>query len=225
MTRRSLPAICGLLAGPALVLSAVVAAFVQPDEFSLVEHASSDLGADTAERAWIENQLGSNVPGLLLVVFFVGLWRSLGRSRSGRIGSLLVAALGVGAFLTGFFTLDCREIDAGCTNSSWQADAHVAVAVPALLALLLAQFVLARALRLAPQSRDMRPPTIALGVVTVVGFFAGSAIGEGLGQYLAFLPWFAWIALLSVRMLRLSGEGVPVSEPILETRAAAQHNL
>jgi len=50
--------------------------------------------------AWIENLLGSNLPGLLLVVFAAGLWRALGRRRSARIGSLLIAVVGVGAFLS-----------------------------------------------------------------------------------------------------------------------------
>lgn len=219
MTRRSLPAICGLLAGPALVLSAVVAAFVQPDEFSLVEHASSDLGADTADRAWIENQLGSNLPGLLLVLFAIGLWRPLGRRWSGRIGCLLIAVVGVGFFLSGFFTLDCREIDAACESSSWQASAHVAVAAPAGLALLASPFVVARALRFEPRWRDLRKPAVGLGVATVVGLLAGSAVGVGLGQYLAVVAWCSWISVLAFRMLRLAEHEASVTYPAHERRA------
>ncbi len=83
---QSIPAICGLLVGPVLFLTTVGAVLAQPDEFSVVNHENSDLGAETANSPWIANQLGSNLPGLLLFVFAIGLWRSLGRHRSTRIG-------------------------------------------------------------------------------------------------------------------------------------------
>ena len=68
-----LPAICGLLAGPVLLVGTVAGALAQPDEFSIVDHDNSDLGAATADSPWLSNQLGSNLPGLLLLVFAIGL--------------------------------------------------------------------------------------------------------------------------------------------------------
>jgi hypothetical membrane protein len=121
-------AICGLLAGPVLLVANWAGVLAQPDAYSFVNHASSDLGADTAEASWLSNQLGSNLPGLLLLVFAIGLWYSAGRHPSARIGSFRIGVVGVGIFLTGFFTLDCREIDAGCEITSWQATAHVITA-------------------------------------------------------------------------------------------------
>ncbi len=196
-------AICGLLAGPVLFVGTLAGALAQPDDFSLVNHANSDLGADTAESAWLSNQLGSNLPGLLLLVFGIGLWRSVGRHRSARIGSILVAVAGVSVFLTGLFRLDCRQIDQGCDNSSWHAAAHNTVAGLTVLALVLAPFVLARALKLSPQWRDLWVPTLAFGIGTIVAAVAGSVVGEGLGSLLAVFVWFIWITVLAIRMLRL----------------------
>jgi hypothetical protein len=201
---RTVAAVCGLLVGPLVLVPWVLAAVVQPDEFSLVNHPSSDLGADTAPSAWISNQLGSNLPGLLLTVFGLGLWQALGPSRTARAGSALVIASGIGVFLSGFLTLDCREIDATCENSSWQAGAHVAVTAPALLALAAAPFVLARALRRESCWSDLARPSLAVGVAALAGFVFGSAIGEGLGQMLPIAIWVAWIAVLAMRMLRLA---------------------
>lgn len=90
------------------------------------------------------------------------------------------------------------------------------VAAPAFLALLVAPFVLARAFRFATSWRDLRAPSLALDVATVVGLFAGSAVGESLGQYLAFLPWFTWIGLLAVRMLRVRKDEAQISQPARE---------
>ena len=202
-------AICGLFAGPVLFVGTLAGALAQPDEFSLVNHANSDLGADTADSAWLSNQLGSNLPGLPLLVFAIGLWRSVGRHRSARIGSGLLAAVGVCVFLTGLCRLDCRQIDPGCENSSWHAAAHNAVAGLTVLALVLAPFVLARALKLTQRWRDLWLPTLAFGIGTIVAAVAGSVVGEGLGSLLAVLVWFIWITVLAIRMLRLAAATPP----------------
>ena len=200
-------AICGMLAGPVLFVAWFAAALAQPDEFSIVHHASSDLGAATANSAWISNQIGSNLPGLLLVVFAWGLWRSVGRHRSARIGSVLIAMVGVGVFTSGFLRLDCRAIDVGCENVSWHAILHGTNSGITLLVLALAPFVLARAFKVAQRWRDLWLLTLGVGIGTIAAAVVGSAVGEGLGQFLASSVWFAWIAVLGLRMRHLPREG------------------
>jgi hypothetical protein len=213
-------AICGMLAGPVLLVANLAGALAQPERFSFIHHPSSDLGADTADAAWVSNQVGSNLPGLLLVVFAFGLWQTLGRHTSARISAFLVGAVGIGVFLTGFFTLDCREIDTACENTSWEAVGHVIVAVPTLLMMIATPFVIARALKSAPRWRDLRRPTLVLGGITIAAGIGGSAIGEGLGRYLAFISWFTWITLLAIRMLRLAREDA--AEPMLYHEAHSE---
>jgi len=55
--------------------------------------------------------------------------------------------------------------------------------------------------------RDLRVPSVILGVLTVVGAGLGSAVGEGIGQYTAVTTWFAWITILALRMLGLATAG------------------
>jgi hypothetical membrane protein len=197
-------AICGLLAGPALFLGTLAGAFAQPDEFSIVDHASSDLGAMTADSAWLSN-VGSNLAGFLLFVFAIGLWRSLGRRPAARIGSVLVGLAAVATFLTGVFRLDCRDIDEGCEPvSSWHANAHIIDAGITVIAFLLAPFVLAWALRSAQGWPDLTIPTLCFGVGTIVVAVVGGAIGPGFASLLAVLVRFAWITVLALRMQRLS---------------------
>lgn len=197
-------ALCGILAGPVLLVANWTATLAQPDEFSLIHHPTSDLGADTAEAAWVSNLLGSNLPGLLLFVFAIGLGRMLGRRLSARIGASLIGVVGVGTFLTGFLTLDCRQIDTACENASWQATGHLIVAALISLALFAAPFVIARALKFTSAWRDLRVPSVTLGVLTIVGAVVGSTAGEGIAQYAAVFVWFAWVTILAVRMLGLT---------------------
>jgi hypothetical membrane protein len=180
------------------------AVLAQPEEFSVVNHASSDLGAMTADSAWLSN-LGSNLAGFLLFLFAVGLWRSLGRHPTARIGSVLVGIAAAATFLTGIFRLDCREIDKGCEPvSSWHANAHIIDAGLTVVAFALAPFVLARGLRFATGWRDLSIPTLSFGIGTIVVGVVGGAIGPGAASLLAVLVWFIWITILAIRMHRLS---------------------
>jgi hypothetical membrane protein len=197
-------AISGLLAGPVLFLGTLAGTLAQPDEFSIVNDPSSDLGAMTADSPWLSN-VGANLAGLLLFVFAVGLWRSLGRRPAARIGSVLVGLAAVATFLTGVFRLDCREIDEGCEPvSSWHANAHIMDAGITVIAFLLAPFVLAWALRSAEGWRDLSIPTLAFAVGTIVVAVAGGVVGPGFASLSAVLVWFVWITVLALRMLRLS---------------------
>jgi Protein of unknown function (DUF998) len=198
-------AIAGMAAGPLLAVVAVIGTVAQPDRFDFVEHPTSDLGADTANLAWFSNLIGSVVPGLLLLLFAYGLWPCLASSRSGRIGTLLIGAVATGIVVTGLATEDCRVMDPGCSNDSLEVVVHAITALLLGLCLLISPFVVARSLRRSSVWQDLRPASLVLGVITVVGTVGGSAIGVGLGTYAAFVPWFAWIFLLSRRMHTLAG--------------------
>jgi hypothetical membrane protein len=192
-----------MLAGPVLLAASWAATLAQPDEFDLINHPTSDLGADTADAAWVSNLFTSILPGLLVLVFAEGLWHVLGRHRSARVGTGLVGKVGVALFLTGIFTLDCRVIDAGCENTSSQAIVHSIVAGLAALAILASPFVVARGVRFTDGWQDLRIPSLVFGVLAVVGAVVGSAVGEGLASYVLAIVWFAWVTILAVRMLRL----------------------
>jgi hypothetical protein len=80
--------------------------------------------SEGTRRAWIYNQIGDNLTGILIILFGLGLWRALSPDVLGRIGAGAVMLTGLTAFLEGFLRLDCRGIDGGCTNDSWHSSAH-----------------------------------------------------------------------------------------------------
>src|SRR6266542_1492029 len=89
-------AICGLLALVTVTVAYIWGALAQPDAYSSADDASSDLGALTANKAWIFNQIGSNLTGILIILFGLGLWRALSPDVLGRIGAGAVMLMVLG---------------------------------------------------------------------------------------------------------------------------------
>jgi hypothetical protein len=144
-------AICGLLAPVTFVAGLGFGDLAQPDAFSPANDDISDIGAQSADQAWIYNQIAANLNGLLIVAFALGLWRALGSGWLARLGVVGLAVLGVTRFLEGFLRLDCRGMDEDCENTSWQADAHgIESGIAAALSFLVPP-VLAFAFRRLPQ--------------------------------------------------------------------------
>jgi hypothetical protein len=117
-------AVCGLVAPLTTAIGWAAGGLAQPDAYSSADHDISDLGAVTASSAWIYNQVGANLTGLLVIVFALGLWRALSPDTLGRAGAGVLVVLGVSVFFNGLFRLDCQAIDTGCVNDSWQSEAH-----------------------------------------------------------------------------------------------------
>jgi hypothetical protein len=197
-------AVCGLLTLVTVTVAYIWGALAQPDAYSSADDASSDLGALTANKAWIFNQIGANLTGILIILFGLGLWRALSPDVLGRIGAGALILGGLTFFLVGFFRLDCRGIDTGCTNDSWHSSAHkwdnrVTVAVT-----FAAPFILAFAFRRLPQWRDLWLPTLLFVPISVAVGVLFSGIGDGASQRAGNFTVLLWIALLAWRLLRLA---------------------
>jgi hypothetical protein len=197
-------AICGLLAPVTFVAGLVLGDFAQPDGFSPANDNISDIGAQSADQAWLYNQIAANLNGLLIVAFALGLWGALGSGWLARLGVLGLAILGVTRFLEGFFRLDCRGMDDGCDNTSWQADAHGIESGIASALFFLVPPVLALAFRRLPEWRDLWLPTLLTVPVVVAASVLFSVIGDGAAVRAASITWFLWLGLLAWRLLHLA---------------------
>jgi Protein of unknown function (DUF998) len=197
-------AICGLLAPATFIFGLVLGDLAQPDAFSPASDNISDLGAQTADQAWIYNQIAANLNGLLIVAFALGLWRALGSGWLARLGVLGLAVIGVTRFLEGFLRLDCRGMDEGCENMSWQADGHRFESGIASALFFLVPLLLAFAFRRLPQWRELWLPTLLVVPVVVAVSIPFSLIGDGAAVRAASITWFVWLGLLAWRLLRFA---------------------
>ena len=201
-------AICGLLAPVTFVVGILLGDLAQPDAFSSADDDISDLGAQTADQAWLYNQIAANLNGLLIVAFALGLWRALGSGWLARLGVLGLAVIGVTRFLEGFLRLDCRGIDEGCENTSWQADGHRFESGIASALFFVVPLLLAFAFRRLPQWRDLWLPTLLVVPVVIAVSVPFSLIGDGTAVRAASITWFLWLGLLAWRLLRLADRRV-----------------
>jgi hypothetical protein len=194
--------VCGLLALVTLSVAYIGGTLAQPDSYSSADDATSDLGALTANQAWIFNQIGANLTGILIILLGLGLWRALNPDVRGRIGAGAVMLTGLAIFVTGFFRLDCRGIDPGCTNESWHSAAHKMNNRFLVAVTFAAPLILAFAFRRIPAWRGAWLPSLLVLPASIVCGVLFSVLGDGASQRAGNLTLFAWFVFLAVRLMR-----------------------
>jgi Protein of unknown function (DUF998) len=194
--------ICGLAAFVTANVGWIAGGFAQPAAYSFANDDISDLGADTASSSWIYNRIGANLTGLLLVVLALGLWRALSPDVLGRLGAAAMLAVGAGLVLEGFFHLDCRGIDTGCTNDSWHSHAHKIESGFTAAATFAAPLILAFAFRRIPAWRDSWLPSLIAVPAFLLASIVFSASGDGASTRAGLVVFTLWIAFVSVRLLQ-----------------------
>lgn len=205
-------AVAGLLAPITFVIGWAAGGMSQPDAYSLIEDQISDLGAVTADRAWIYNLIGANLTGILVAALAHGLWRTRLTTSAGRVGVIALAVAGVGVFFDGWLRLDCRAIDAGCSagGASWHATGHQVESLITVPAMFVAAFALARAFTTWERWQDLRTATLIVGFGSVAGILGGTILtgmevaGGGLAMLIGLNAWFFWLAVVARRLLKIA---------------------
>ena len=203
--------LAALLGFVAFTIGSIAGGLAQPDAYSFANDDISDLGAVTANSAWLYNQVTANLSGFLVAVVGLALWRALSPDVVGRVGAAALVATGISYFFDGIFRLDCRGIDAGCENVSWHADAHKLESRISAALILGTPFVLAFAFR---RNREWRGAWLPTLLAVPIGLAIGipfSALGSGAAQRATTWVWFAWLAYVGVRLLQERGR--PAVEP------------
>ena len=196
--------VCGLLALVTSTAGWVAGGLAQPGSYSPARDDISDLGAVTANSAWIYNQVGANLTGVLVAVLAIGLWRALSPDLLGRLGAAALLVAGAGGFLDGLFRLDCRGIDAACTNDSWHSHAHKIESGITAAALLVAPVLFALAFRRNPAWRGAWLPSLLVLPAIIVANVVFSAVGNGAATRAGTVVAFVWIAFVGAWLLRES---------------------
>src|SRR5262249_37980467 len=136
--------------------------------------------------------------------------RALSPDVLGRLGAIALLAVGAGIMLDGFFHLDCRGIDAGCTNDSWHSHAHKIESGITAGVTFAAPLILAFAFRRIPAWRDSWLPSLIAVPAILLASLVFSAVGNGASTRAGLVVFSLWIAFVSVRLLQ-KGDLLPTS--------------
>lgn len=223
MNRVRLGALAGIAGALLITCGWIVAGLVQGNRYSWSSQEISDLGALTAQHAWVWN-LADSLSGFLILVFAVGLFPLVRSSRAGRIGAVLIGVVGAGGVIDGILREDCPlSTSAACQRLqdgpglSWHHQAHDIESVLVVVAMLAAPFALAKAMRRVEDLAGLRTCTLVIGAalvaVTVAYLLLYGNPGAGIAQRLLAFLFMAWIAILSIAVLgaERNGPNAPVA--------------
>ena len=154
--------------------------------------------------------------GLMVMAFSVGLYRGAGPGKWVKVGSLLVAVIGLGHVVGSVFPDDYSCPSPGC--NSLAANGHAVGVFTEVFAIPIAILLFSRGLGRDTAWQPYRTYSLVTGIVALallVLFFASaeddtSLLGQWSGaiQRLYFAAWFQWIAVMAIRLFRLSGQSL-----------------
>ncbi len=220
------------VAGPVIFSAAWLLAWPAQDAYSPRREDISALAALDAQQPWIM-VVGFLALAVGLVALGMGLPRAVASGRAARIGALLVLLAGLGILVAGIARNDCSSEIAACKERveaggvSWHHGLHDAVSGLVFLALVVAQFVLARAFRRDPSWRDLRAYSIVSGILTLallVLFGTGAIDGwNGLVQRVFLIVPLVWSMVVGIRLRRLAGDHSALVTAAPRTSSPAYH--
>ena len=199
MDRRVAGGIAGIASPVVFTAFVVTSGAIVPNYDHLSQHVS-ELARQSGPHAWVM-RLGLVIVGMLDLVLARGLARGA-QSTAGRVGSGLVALLGLATVGTGVFPLEPRGAEANAL-----ARAHVGAAAAAFALDVLTPLVFARHFHLARNGRlrGFSLASAALAAILLIPVvFGWWSAQKGLAQRLFLVVPFAWTGLMGAWLLASS---------------------
>lgn len=211
---------CGLAGAVLSTAIWVIAGLFEP-HFSFVNNDTSDLGSLMAHHALPYN-VGDSASGVLTIGLAVALVLVFGRRGVVVLGAALVAICGGGQFIDGLAREDCSvSVNAACRAAekagrvSLHHKIHNIESLVTFLALILAPFVVGLIFRSLPSWR--RLGWWSMGAAAFQGaclpvflaMYRAGSHGQGVIEIVDGVVGAAWIAAVSVALLRRAGGPLP----------------
>ena len=202
------------VAGSVLFTVASFVAWSAQDVYSPRREDISSLAAVDAQQAWIMIA-GIVALGLGLLALGLGLRGRIHDGRSATVGPILLVLTGLSFVAAGFARNDCSSELQACrerVNSgdvSWHHGLHDLVGVAAFVFLVIAPLVFARAFRTDSHWSNLRPYSLATGVLALALLlvFAVEPFDgwNGLVQRILLAVLLVWVVVLGTRLAQIAG--------------------
>lgn len=200
MTNRNY-AICGLLA-PILLWCTYFIMVNQRPEYSFLYKAISELGSLDAPNKWIWNIFGYIIPGILISVYSVGLYRSVAPPNSSKLPL-------VGIFMSGFFMSFSGIFPANMENRiSIMTILHLVGSYGSYIFFLIGAFTYTKLFRRNSYWKSSNLTLLSFVILTII-FGSWHQVFPhipSVGQRIVFFFYFAWIFYTAIKLHNLPKE-------------------
>lgn len=184
---------------PVLMWTAFITVALMRPDYNPITQIASRLGESGSPYALLFNIVHFLLPGLLLILFAVGLALALGEQGSGKAAAGLVALAGLSVLLSGIFTLN--------PTSDIQSAIHENLGMPFFLGIPLAALLMGHALEKARSqslgkfSRNLGILLLVLAAVYIL-FMHSAAVPDGLFQRVYLSVVHVWLVVSGIWLLR-----------------------
>ena len=197
--------LCGVIAGPAFVLTVLIQDYTRPGVDPRLQPLSElSLG----DWGWVQI-LNFVVAGVLNLAYAVGLWRALPTGRPGTWGPIFTAAYGLGLVTVGVFTTDpANGFPPGVAAPSQESVHGIVHGVGGLFTFLMlaAGFGVFVHLFLERNEPWWAAYCLVSGMIMLVAFFDGLRSPELMARMLRLATLIGWLAssVIAVKLLAVS---------------------
>ncbi len=170
---------------------------LRPD-YSLFTKAISELGSVDAPYKWIWNVFGYIIPGVLIAIYSVGLYRNVAIAKTSRLPLFGIALSGIFMSLSGIFPGDFDD------RESFTMLMHTIGSIGSYIFFLIGAFTYPKLMNKTAYWKRAKAPTLTLTFLTII-FGAWSFVFPNIpaaGQRIVFLLYFLWIAYTATKFYR-----------------------
>lgn len=199
-------AIIGLLA-PTLLCTTYFIMANQRTEYSFLYKQISELGAVDAPNNWIWNIFGYSIPGLLLSIYSIGLYKAIATKPSSKLPL-------IGIFFSGFFMLLSGVYPADMAHrSSTTTILHMVGSYGSYIFFLISAFTYPKLFKSSSYWKSSNLPLLIFVWTTIIFGFWYYIFPNipSVGQRFTFFFYFSWISYTAIKLYKLKDK-IPVAD-------------
>lgn len=167
-------------------------------EYSFLTKAISELGSMDAPNKWIWNFLGYIIPGLLITVFSVGLYRSIARDNGSKLPLYGIFLSGIFMAVSGLFPGDFEN------RQSTTMLFHTVGSIGSYLFFLVGAFSYPKPMKKTDHWKSVLPWLLLLTWLSILFGIWPFVFTKypAVGQRIIFLLYFSWITIAAYSLYR-----------------------
>ncbi len=188
-------AIIGFLSPTIFWLTYLILSSLRPD-FSYLTKAISELGSVEAPFKWVWNVFGYIIPGILISIFAVGLYKNIKSGSASKLPLVGIFLSGIFMSVSGFFPGDFEN------SKSMTMVLHTVGSFGSYIFFLVGAFSYPPLMRKSTYWSNAVKPTLVFTLLTIIfgGWVFVFPDFPAVGQRIVFLFYFLWITYNSGKL-------------------------